>query len=224
MRSNIPEGLTNSPFACELGVGDARLRFAPELERLYALQHLRRVQRRVRFWFTGLATLAAGFALTALLARAPGFHELKIRGVSDWIHIAVDLTCLPVMVWLVWSRNYERIFPSMARIVLPVYLGSGAIVIAQVVASGDRESIAWLTLIVTATYFFSGLMFRAAVVSNIVVTLAFGAAICTEPLSIGIVLRELLILLTTSVCCAIVCRDAEYVSRRSFLEAGLLGE
>ena len=200
------------------------LRFAPELELPYALQHLRRMQRRVRFWFTGLAILAVGFAMAALLARTSHFHELKIRGVSDWIHIAVDCTCLPLLLWLVWRRNYGPTFRSIAPYLLPIYLGSAAIVIAQVIASGDREAIAWMTLIVTATYFFSGLMFRAAVVSNIVTILAFGAAVFTEPLPLDIILRELMILLTTSAICAIVCRDSEYISRRSFLEAGLLGE
>jgi diguanylate cyclase (GGDEF)-like protein len=224
VRSDTADGLSDSPFAREIGVGDIKLRFGPGLEAQYQQQHLRRMRLRVRVWFTSLATVATGFALAAVLSLTLHFENLHIHGVSDWFHIASDLTCVPILVWLVWSRRYEQLYLLMAPIVVPIYVGAAAIVITQVIVAGERQAVAWLALFVMAIYFFSGLLFRTAVFSNVVAALTFVVVSVAEHANALVTLRAVLVLATTSGICAIVCRDTEQTSRRSFLETALLAE
>ena len=58
--------ISDSVFLRELGKGDVGLRFAPELETQYLLQHLHCVRLRVRVWFTFLAALNLGYSLANL--------------------------------------------------------------------------------------------------------------------------------------------------------------
>jgi diguanylate cyclase (GGDEF)-like protein len=223
VHSDTPGGLSDSPFAREIGVGDIKLRFGQELEAQYRHQHLRRMQLRVRVWFTFMAIVATVFALSAVLSLTLHFEGFHIRGVTDWIHIASDATCIPILLWLVWSRSYEQLYLMVASVAVPIYVGTASIVITQVILGGERQALAWMALFIMATYFFSGLLFRAAVFSNVVAVVVF-VAVSAEQSSMVVLLRALLILATTSVICAIVCRDTEQTSRRSFLETALLAE
>jgi diguanylate cyclase (GGDEF)-like protein len=182
------------------------------------------MQLRARVWFTSMMITGASFALAAVLSLTLHIESLHIHGVSDWIHIASDVTCLPILFWLVWSRRFEEHYMAVARIAVPVYVGASTIVITQVTAAGEPQTLAWITLFIMATYFFSGLLFTAALLANIVATVAFVAVSVSVHLPLFVTLKSLLILATTSVICAIVCRDTERTSRRSFLEAGLLAE
>jgi diguanylate cyclase (GGDEF)-like protein len=224
VRSDLPDSPPDSAFAREIGVGDIKLRFGPELEAQYQHQHLRRMQLRVRIWFTFMATVAIGFGFAAAISHTPTFARFHIRGVTDWIHMASDVTCLPVLLWLVWSRKYDQLYLKVAPVAVTLYIGAAAIIITQVILAGERQSLAWMTLFIMATYFFSGLLFRAALLSNVVAVVAFVLVSVAERAPISITLRALLILATTSVICAIVCRDTEQTNRRSFLEAALLAE
>jgi diguanylate cyclase (GGDEF)-like protein len=224
VRSDSPDGLPESAFAREIGVGDIKLRFGPELEAQYQQQHLRRMQLRVRIWFTSMATVAMCFGLAAAMSHTPTFTRFHIRGVTDWIHIASDVTCIPVLIWLVWSRKYEQLYLKVAPVAVTIYVGTAAIIITQVMLAGERQSLAWMTLFIMATYFFSGLLFRAALLPNFVALVAYVIVSIAERAPIFLSLRGLLILATTSVICAIVCRDTEQTNRRSFLEAALLAE
>jgi diguanylate cyclase (GGDEF)-like protein len=224
VQSDTTDGLSDSPFAREIGVGDIKLRFGPELEAQYQQQHLRRMRLRVRLWFTSLATVATIFALAALLSLTFHFENLHIPGVTDWFHITSDFTCIPILLWLVWNRRYEQLYMMVAPILVPIYVGTAAIVITQVILAGERQAVAWLALFVMAIYFFSGLLFRVAVFSNVVAGVTFAIVSFAEHANFLLTLRALLVLATTSGICAIVCRDTERTSRRSFLETALLAE
>jgi len=224
VRSDPPDGLPDSAFAREIGVGDLKLRFGPELEAQYRHQHSLRMQLRVRIWFTSMATVALGFGFATAISHNPNFRNFHITGVSDWVHISMDLTCIPVLLWLAWSRKYERLYLKVAPYAVPVYVGTAAIVITQVMVAGERQALAWLTLFVMATYFFSGLLFRAALFSNAAAAVAFAVVSIADKAPVLITARAILILATTSAICAIVCRDTEQTTRRSFLEAALLAE
>jgi diguanylate cyclase (GGDEF)-like protein len=222
VQSHTPNGLSDSPFARELGVGDIGLRFDPELESQFQQQHMRRMQLRVRVWFSFVAL--ASFVHLAILSPLLHMDSLHLRGISGWIQSASDATCVPILLWLVWSRRYQQLYMMVARVAVPIYVGASAIIMAQVILAGERQALAWLTLFIMATYFFSGLLFRAAVFSNVVLVLIFAAATVTGHLPYHMIFRALLILGSTSVICAIVCRDSEQTSRRSFLETALLAE
>jgi diguanylate cyclase (GGDEF)-like protein len=222
VQSHTPEALSDSAFARELGVGDIRLRFGPELEAQFQHQHMRRMLLRVRVWFSFVAL--ASFVHLAILAPVLHMESVRLRGITDWIQIASDATCVPILLWLVWSRRSQQLYMKVARVAVPLYLGAAAVVTTQVMLAGERQAIAWLTLFIMATYFFSGLLFRAAVFSNVTLVLAVSAAAITGHMSLDIILRSLLVLGSTSLICALVCRDAEQTSRRSFLETALLAE
>jgi diguanylate cyclase (GGDEF)-like protein len=219
---HTPDSLSDSPFARELGVGDAKLRFGPELEAQFQQQHLRRMQLRVRVWFSFLALVS--FALLTMLSPVLHLENVQLRGPTDWIQFGAALTCVPILGWLAWSRRFQHLYMDVARIVVPLYVCASTVVITQVILAGDRQTLAWLTLFIMATYFFSGLLFRAALLSNVLLILVFVAAALVGHLSYFILLRAVLVLGSTSIICAIVCRDAEQTSRRSFLETALLAE
>jgi diguanylate cyclase (GGDEF)-like protein len=219
---HTPGNLSDSPFARELGVGDARLRFGPEIEAQFQQQHMRRMRLRVRVWFSFVAF--ASFVLLALLSPVLHMEIVLLRGLTSWIQISVLLTCVALLVWLAWSPRYQHLCMPVARIVVPIYVCVSAIVITQVILAGEQQTLAWLTLFIMATYFFSGLLFRAALLSNVLLALVFITVSVGGHLSFFVLLRALLVLGSTSAICAIVCRDAEQTSRRSFLETALLAE
>ena len=81
-----------------------------------------------------------------------------------------------------------------------------------------------MVIFVVAPYFFAGLLYRSALLVNAVTLAAF--CVCSVAMGLQHVelLKAVVILAITSTLCALVCRDAERISRKSFLEAALLAE
>jgi diguanylate cyclase (GGDEF)-like protein len=183
---------------------------------------VRRMQLRVRVWFSFVAP--ASFVQLAILSPVLHMKIVDLRGPTGWIQFISDVTCVPILGWLVWSRRYQQLYMTVARVVLPLYVCASAVAITQVILAGERQTLAWLTLFIMAIYFFSGLLFRAALLSNVLLVLVYVAVSLAGHLSYFILVRALLVVGSTSLICAIVCRDTEQTSRRSFLETALLAE
>src|SRR3974390_1860739 len=87
----------DSAFARELGVGDVRLRFEPELESAYQRAHLQRVHTRVRLWSALSAVVAIFFSGVLVVRMGLGSREF-------WLQILCNLPCALAPCWLAWCR------------------------------------------------------------------------------------------------------------------------
>jgi diguanylate cyclase (GGDEF)-like protein len=218
------KSLPDSVYLQELGTGDVGLRFGADLEPQYLLQHLQRVQLRVRVWFTFIAALNLGYS-AANLALALFSHAADrppVAGVV--IHILLSTPLALTMFWLAWSRSYLQRYVAWSRIIVPLYGIVSGFFVAEAMTSGRLDELTSMVMFVVAPYFFAGLQFRNALFVNAVTVLSFSIAAWFMGMADGEFLKSLVTLAITSVLCALVCRDAERMGRRSFLETALLAE
>ena len=218
--NNFPD----SVFLQELGKGDLGLRFGADLEEQYRLQHLQRVRLRVRVWFTFIAVLNLRYSL-GNLGFALFSHSSSRPGISGVVtHILLSSPAALTLLWLVWSRRYLQLYISWSRVLVALYGIVSGVFVAESMVSGRLDELTSMVIFVVAPYFFAGLLFRGALFVNTVTVMSFSIAAMFMGMPEGELLKALVILAITSVLCAIVCRDAERVSRRSFLETALLAE
>lgn len=207
----------DSPYALELQRRHADLRFAPTLEAEYSISHLQRVRRRVRIWFT------LGFVIRLLLA----IDQIRHTGVSSGpalIHIGAIVPCGLLLMWLSWSRHYERLYLRAALILVPLFYALIAVAVARSLAVGRFEQFAGFTVVVIAVSSFAGLKFREALLTTIILLIAFATAGMAVALDPTVLLKCMVVLVITSVIAAVVCWDVEKSYRENFLERALIGE
>ncbi len=211
-----PDEFPDSAYARELRTGVARLRFAPELEGLYAQAHLQRLRLRVRIWFS-LNCLLALFSIISwvFVGGAP-------RGLVLWAYALADVTAL-ALTWLAWTRAYERRYMGVARVLVPILGASIAVFIAAGMAGGFGQLVGVLTINIIAVFFFAGLLFRAALLATAAILAAFTAAAVHYGGSTTLVagLPMLLIIAAIGI---VSYRDIERSYRRNFLESALMAE
>jgi hypothetical protein len=211
------DDLGDSVYARALRSDSARFRFSPDLEGQYIADHLRRVRLRVRIWFSLNLVVAIG-ATTAQLLR----HD---AGNTTFLILLVSFTfCAAVPMWLACSKLYERYYPSAGAVLVPLLGALNAMFVAKTLAEGREGAIAALTVDVIAAFFFAGLLFRTATFAALAVpgALAVGGILFGVPPVVT--LRSIVVLVLTGAVAAIIYRDTELAYRRSFLEAGLIGE
>jgi diguanylate cyclase (GGDEF)-like protein len=211
------EDFPDSAYAHELRRGLAHLRFEAPLEAEYTVAHLQRVRLRVRIWFSVTVVLAVLF--TADQVRRAGLWNL-----ISLVHMGILIPCTVALVWLAWSRQYERFYLPAARVLVPIFGALIAAFIALAITDGRDEQLADLTVNLVAVFFFAGLMFRQAIFTSAIMCIAFAAAALAVSLPHAMLLKSMVIITLTSVIAAIVYRDVEQSYRRNFLEDALIGE
>ncbi len=207
----------DSPYAHELRRGLGHLRFEAPLEAEYTTAHLERVHLRVRIWFSVTMMLSVLFTI----------DQVRRDGVwnpNSLAHLSLLLPCAFVLVWLVWGPSYERLFLPAARVLVTLFGSLIASFIALSVAHERQELLAALTVNLVAVFFFTGLMFRQAIVTSAVMIAAFAATALAADLPHALLVKSLVMLLLTCVIAALVHRDVEQSYRRNFLEDALIGE
>ncbi|HEX4052116.1 MAG TPA: GGDEF domain-containing protein [Steroidobacteraceae bacterium] len=214
-RLNVDE-LPDLTYTRELRAGVDRLRFDEDLERQYRTAHLRRVRWRARIWFTLSSVLSLVF--TAAQLRSTG-----LGSPSFWLHLFVVPWGL-LLVWLAWSRHYERLFLPIANIVAPLLGVLVAAFVAVSVARGEGYRMGVLTVDVVAALFFMGLQFRAGMLTALGMLLGFTGTIATFGVMNGVAWSNVLTVGLTALLSTIVKRDVESAYRRSFLESALLAQ
>lgn len=207
----------HSPYARELRRGVARLRFATRLEEVYRRTHLERMSLRVRLWISVIAAIA----LVDVIARATGAGA----GLSTprWAAITDDVSAL-LLGALVWSRQYARLYLPIARVLMPVSAGAAAVLVAHRMLEGEGAQLAILTINILAIFFFTGLLFRAALVTSLALLAAYIATLVAAGAAHTVLLPSLLVVLLMLLLCIVGYRDIEHAHRRSFLETALIGE
>jgi hypothetical protein len=86
------------------------------------------------------------------------------------------------------------------------------------------EQLASLTVVLVGAFFFTGLMFRQALLTAGIILIAFTSAGVAADLDAAMLLKGMVILIITTAIAAIVHWDVEQAYRRNFLEAALIGE
>jgi len=215
-RLNLDQ-FADSPHVRELRRNAARLRFEPALEAEYALWHLERVRMRVKVWFCLSALLSLFFTIDFW----PPSHPWNV---ATFLNLGVMLPCAFALAWLPWSARYARWHLTAGWVLLTIFCVIVAAFTALALTGGLEEQLAILTVDLLAVFFFSGLMFRQAVLTAALMLIAFASAAAALALMHPMLLKSSLILTLTGLIGAIVYRDIEQSYRRSFLENTLIGE
>ena len=210
------ETLPDSIYAVELQKDRPGGRFPQPLEAQFARATLRNSRTVVRFACTLTVLLLALRVAELLVTR----HALPV----SLVNAGVVLSSL-VLVWLAWSRSFERLFLPLAWILVPLRNVLIAMQVVRAVAgTGAVAELMVLPLLIIGPLYFIGLSFRAGLLSA---TLACAGELIAAylfhlPLSVAVPTAG--ILLTTLVACAVAARSVEKHSRRAFLEGQLIGE
>jgi diguanylate cyclase (GGDEF)-like protein len=211
------DNLPDSPYADELRKEPFPLRFPQPLEDMYVDDHLRRIKVRARIW-TGLSlVLAIGFSVAETLGERSWHPEV----LAHWL---VILPAAVVMTWFAWSRGRMRGYMQGTRI-LALLLGfSVAVAVAQAVSRGFAEEMGSLMLLMIATFFFIGLLPRAATLAGLSILAGFAVAAPITGVPAPLYLKCMAILLIGAAAGIMICRDVDRSYRKRFLEEGLIRE
>jgi diguanylate cyclase (GGDEF)-like protein len=207
----------DSAYALELQRSPAGLRFEPTLESEYSIAHLQRVRRRVRIWFT------LTFLVRVLLALDQVRHT-GILSAPALIYTGGILPCGLALLWLSWGRNYQRLYLRAAPVLVPLFYTLVAVEVARALAIGRFEQFAGFAVVLIAVSSLAGLKFREALLTVIILLIAFPAAGIAVGLAPAVLLKCMVVLVITGIIAAVVCWDVEKSSRETFLERALIGE
>ncbi len=206
-----------SPYAAELRKQSSTLRFDERLEAEYLDEHLRRIQPRARIWTALAALLAGGFTIAQWL-------EDNSWSGGVLAHVLLILPISLAMAWLAWSPGHLRIYLRVATFLAPILGASVAIAAAQAVSRGAAEEMASLMLLLIATFFFVGLLFRAALIAGMAILVGFATAAGIANVSPPLLLKCVLFLAIGTSLGIAICRDVERSYRKRFLEQSLINE
>jgi diguanylate cyclase (GGDEF)-like protein len=206
----------NSPYAAELERGEGGRKFSPEIETEYIRAHLRGNRALIR----------AACALAALTTAARFVDRVVLESVepSSLALMGMVLALSTSLAALAFSRTFERLYLSVALVVVPLRNLIAAIGIAQTAAHGELEALMLAPPLVLGPFFFTGLPFRAALSTVVVTGVAFAGAAAAFGLEMPVALRALGFLAMIATTCAIAARNVEQSSRKSFLESHLIEE
>jgi diguanylate cyclase (GGDEF)-like protein len=211
------ETYPDSAYADELRRGSARMGFEASLEAAYRIAHLTRVRLRVRIWHSVNMVLA-------ILFTADQVRRTGMGNAMSVAHVFALVPCTLALVWLAWSRHYERLYLPFARALVAIFSALIAVFVASALGRGQEEHLASLTMILFGAFFFAGLLLRQASVAAAVTLVSFACAAYATDLPSAALFKSMVVMTLASGIAAIVYRDVEQSYRRNFLEAALIGE
>jgi diguanylate cyclase (GGDEF)-like protein len=210
------EGLHDSPYAAELRRARPATYFAPAMEADYVRTFLRDNRTLVRLSCT----------LAVLLIALRGFEVLigSTGGQSaGGVFLAVGAASV-ALVWLAWSRNYERHYLPWAQILLPARNGLIAVQLVRVVAHGQLDVVMLLPLLLIGPFYFMGLRYRTALlIVSLTGACMLGAGVAFH-LPGRIAFHSGAFVLIAVLTFAVAAQQIEKRSRRAFLESRLVAE
>jgi diguanylate cyclase (GGDEF)-like protein len=218
-RTRIPAGApVDSPHALQLERGFAGLRFDAPLERefrtLFRAESLPQIRRNL--WIALI--IVVGFSLMTHLVLEPAVNRLM-----NEIRVVMFGPILIFGLVLVRSGLYQRYYPLACQILAPVF-GAGVAVLAVIAARHGVNLVATVVIMTIFIYFMLGMLFHAALVSALLVTVAYVIAAAAAGLEPAAVIVDVGILISANVIGAMVCYTLERANRTSYLEEQLLIE
>jgi diguanylate cyclase (GGDEF)-like protein len=107
---------------------------------------------------------------------------------------------------------------------VPLFYALISVVVARSLAAGRFEQFAGFAVVLIAVSSFAGLKFREALLTAIILLIAFSTAGIAVGLAPTMLLKCMVVLVITSVIAAVACWDVEKSHRENFLERALIGE
>ncbi|MBW4051453.1 MAG: GGDEF domain-containing protein [Proteobacteria bacterium] len=218
MTSSQPslEGLEDSPYAAELRKVRPSTRFAPDMEAEYLRAFLAENRSLVRLTsILAVLFIALRAAEAAAGSTIPEHSAPVVFGV---------LSSSLALLWLAWSRAYERHYLRWAQILILARDCLVAFQLMRVVAEGELDVLIVLPLLLIGPFYFMGLRYRTAlVIVSLTGASMLAAGIEFHP-PLAITLRSAAFCLLTTVIFAIAAKHIEKRSRRAFLESHLVAE
>ncbi len=210
------EDPADQAFAQGLRGGPANLRFEASRESAYRIDHLRRVRRRVRLWNSAAIVLALVMTAGPLRRDGAALPTLALA--------AALAACALALLWLSWSRHYERLYLPVGRILVPLFDACAAVVAALALSYGDGERPALLAVILTGTFLFSGLMLHQALAAAAITWMGFAVGAFAVELPFGSLSGSISTMIVTTFVSAVAARDLERSYRHNFRQAALFGK
>jgi diguanylate cyclase (GGDEF)-like protein len=207
-----------SRYAAELARGARSMRFPPEIEAEYQRFYLNERRSHVRT-FTIIMFVLVGLALAASWIEAPTRADT-----GEHVRlIAIGLAYL-AMIWAAYSRLYQRVYLTTANIgAIVISIAAGAEV-AHRVSAGQGEMFGFLTVYSLGIYFLLGILYRAALVANVAMVIAFGVALAVFGVPVAKTMSLTALLALTAAIGGVSFRYQGIRFRRAFLAHQLIAE
>lgn len=225
------ENLPDSPYARELDSRFPRLGFAPPIEKEFAASHLRRARGRVRAWHTTVLAVLLASVLPALLAVQDGVSDGLLAGAWDsafgdlLLIIAITSTVSrAILAIAAWGPWFERVYPHIAFPLAAICHCSWTFMCSGEILGAHPEYLAALVTDTFAIYFFTGLVFRQALIVNLLAAVGLLLGGWYHAGLLAPILFFAMHFLTNIVMSAIAGFAHERSSRSQFLEHSLLRE
>ncbi|HEY5808633.1 MAG TPA: GGDEF domain-containing protein [Povalibacter sp.] len=218
-RTRLPAGAPeDSPHAAQLQRGFPGLRFDPPLEHefrsVFRAESLPQIRRNL--WLALILVVA--FALMTRLVLDP-----TVNHQMDLIRLVTLLPILVLALLLVRSGSYQRYYPAMCQVAAPIF-GAGVAVLAVIAATHGVNLVSTVVITTIFIYFMLGMLFYAALVAGLLVSVAYAIAAVAAGLPVTGIGVDMGILLAANVIGAMVCHSLEHTNRTNFLEEQLLIE
>lgn len=192
------------------------LRFEARLEAEYLYARLFESRLLIR-----VACVLVG--VLALLRGAEKMYE------GAWNSILlIDLTIVIggsiALASIAWSSQYQRLYMTWARILIPTRNMVVAAQVAAAAAHGQLEMLMVLPIMLFGPFFFLGLRFRAALFCCVVTVAAYVICATFFNLPLPVAIRSYVFLLIGVIAYVVAARHLERSSRLAFLEGRLITE
>ncbi|HZF26437.1 MAG TPA: diguanylate cyclase [Steroidobacteraceae bacterium] len=213
------DGLADSGVAVQLREGFRWLRFAGGLEQEFRAAHLLALRRQIRHNLLLATGLIVAFAVldrwllgTATQAR------------SDLLRFGVILPLIGVTLAATYLSGYAQWYPRIVRVCAPICGLCVVAIVAGATQAGTQLVFATLVITTIFLYFLVGMMFYAALTSNVIVWAAYVATALLSDMSAREITYSSMLLALANLVGAVVCYHLETANRVGYLEARLLGD
>lgn len=213
------EQVSDSAVARQLRTGFAWLRFEPALEAEFRDAQLLASRERIRLNLMLALLLVAAFAVMDRWLLG-----VSTQHVPDILRFGVLMPLIALLIVTVRSHAYARVYPALIQIVAPI--AGVCVVLIEARAARAGVHLVFATLVITTIYlyFLVGMLFYAALRSNLLVLGAYVAVALAADLPREQLAYSATVLALANMVGAVVCYNLETANRVSYLEASLLGE
>jgi diguanylate cyclase (GGDEF)-like protein len=217
--SKPADGLADSGVAVQLREGFRWLRFERGLEQEFRAAHMLALRRQIRHNLLLAIVLIVAFAvLDRWLLGA------DTQASADLLRFAVILPLIGITLAATYLKDYVRWYPRIVRVCAPICGLCVVAIVAQATQAGAQLVFATLVITTIYLYFLAGMMFYAALTSNVIVWAAYLATALLSDLSVREITYSSMLLALANVVGAVVCYHLETANRVGYLEARLLGD
>ena len=166
----MTERITESAAARELRSGFRQLRFEPALEAEFRITRLVSARRQIRYNLLLAAALIAAFAVMDRWLLGDSSQL-----VPDVLRFGVLVPLIAIAIASTYSQGYTRLYPVLMQIVAPI--AGVCVVLIETRAARVGVELVFATLVITTIYlyFLVGMLFHAALRSNLIVLAVYVA-------------------------------------------------